>query len=515
MSSFKKTEIIRFPDQRVDPGGESGWGPWKHPVILKEYGAINKIDISPVEPNYLAITSYSKVLLYNPVIKSLYKTLTKFQDAAFGAKFRRDGKLLCVGTTEGQLKVFDVATKTQLRVLQGHTTAVHRCDFTPDNVNVLSFSDDKTVGLWDLPSETRLETFEGHEDYVRCGAPFHGTADLFVSASYDQTVRMWDRRVGAEPVLTMKHSAPVEDVLVMPGDGMIVSAGGNKVTTWDIAGGGRELVNLSPHHKTVTSLCVADEGRSLVTGSLDRQVKRIDMQSFQVTGSLSFPSSVLSVGVLDGLVVGGMIDGLVQIHEKREEQLADGSRALAAKKKRRTAGFHYLKSTHFEPAAGDIIVDPTHRETELKHDTMLRKYEYSRALDLTLKPFVQKKKPEYAHGVMYELIRREGLKTALVGRDEKSLILLLTFINRFISDTRFSKVIIHAASLLVDIYLPGHGMSDKLEKMFKDLERKLERELRYIEELAKLQGVLDLLIASASAGKMPARAEKEALKAKS
>ena len=168
MRSFKKTEILRFPDSRsVDPGGDGSWARWQYPTAIKEYGAINKIDISPLTPHHIAITSYSKVTLYNPVIKDVYKTMTKFQDAAYGAKFRRDGKLICVGTSEGQLKIFDFATKTLLRILKGHTTAVHRVDFTSNNTHVLSFSDDKTVGVWDLAAEALVDTYSGHTDYIR------------------------------------------------------------------------------------------------------------------------------------------------------------------------------------------------------------------------------------------------------------------------------------------------------------------------------------------------------------
>ena len=54
----------------------------------------------------------------------MHKSLTKFQDTAFGGRWRKDGGLLVAGTGESQVKVFDVATKTMLRVLKGHTAAV-------------------------------------------------------------------------------------------------------------------------------------------------------------------------------------------------------------------------------------------------------------------------------------------------------------------------------------------------------------------------------------------------------
>lgn len=507
MRHFKKTEIIRFPDARsVDPGGgDESWSRWEHPTTIKEYGAINKIDISSQSPHHLAITSYSKVTLYNPVIRDVYKTVAKFQDAAYGAKFRRDGKLFGVGTSEGQLKIFDFATKTLLRILRGHTTAVHRLDFTSDNTHVLSFSDDKTVGFWDLAAETLTDSYSEHTDYIRCGFACMQSPDLFLSGSYDQTVRMWDRRTGTNSVLTFNHGAPVEDLVVMPGDSLLVSAGGTKVKIWDIAGGGRELITMNPHHKTVTCLCLAsDKGGNcgVVSGSLDRHAKLHDLQSFKVTGSLSFPNSLLSVGVCNDFVVGGMVDGIVQIYNKREDGYVDGVK-VESKKEVKRRNHRYLKYTHFEAAPGDIVVDAANRNIELRHDTLLRKYEMSKALDQTLKPYVQRKKPEYAHSLLYELIRRESLRTALTGRDDRSLLLVLSYLNKYLLDQRFFKVLSHVANEVIDLYLRTPNMSENVLKSFNDMRKKLERELAYIEEMSKLQGVLNLVISAASSSTEP------------
>lgn len=64
---------------------------------------------------------------------------------------------------------------------------------------------------------------------------------------------MWDIRSG-ECIAVMDHGAPVEDLIVYPGGGIIVSAGGRNVKLWDILGGFREVDTLSNHHKTVTAL---------------------------------------------------------------------------------------------------------------------------------------------------------------------------------------------------------------------------------------------------------------------
>jgi len=105
MPKFKRTEIVEFPKRSVDLTEGNTWARLEHPTTIQEYGAINRIDIAPDAPHLVAITSYAKVQIYNADINEVHKTLTKFQDAAFGARFRRDSQLLAVGTSEGVVKV--------------------------------------------------------------------------------------------------------------------------------------------------------------------------------------------------------------------------------------------------------------------------------------------------------------------------------------------------------------------------------------------------------------------------
>lgn len=48
---------------------------------------------------------------------------------------------------------------------------VHRCFFTSDNYHIASFSDDKTVNVWDIASETKVYSYNEHTVSVEVNNP--------------------------------------------------------------------------------------------------------------------------------------------------------------------------------------------------------------------------------------------------------------------------------------------------------------------------------------------------------
>lgn len=50
----------------------------------------------------------------------VHKNYNRFKEAAHGAVFRNDGRLLLAGSDESAVKLFDVSSKHLLRVFKGH-----------------------------------------------------------------------------------------------------------------------------------------------------------------------------------------------------------------------------------------------------------------------------------------------------------------------------------------------------------------------------------------------------------
>lgn len=201
------------------------------PVLIKEFGPIDYIDFSPVEPHYFAVTCSVRVQLYNPITKLVTKTYSRFKEAAYGGCFRKDGKLLCVGGEEAVVRLFNISSNSMLRIFSGHKAAVHRVSFTTDDLHIASFSDDKTVALWDIPSEKQLISFNEHTDYIRAGAVSPVSTDVLLSGGYDKIINMYDTRTNKK-ILSVNHDAPVESLLFLPTGGIFLSAGITSVIFW-------------------------------------------------------------------------------------------------------------------------------------------------------------------------------------------------------------------------------------------------------------------------------------------
>ena len=69
-----------------------------------------------------------------------------------------------------------------------------------------------------------VATLTGHHDYVRCGAAVPSADSLYLSGSYDHSVRLWDMRSGICTTV-MDHGAPVECLLPFASGAALLSAG--------------------------------------------------------------------------------------------------------------------------------------------------------------------------------------------------------------------------------------------------------------------------------------------------
>ncbi|XP_014244420.1 U3 small nucleolar RNA-associated protein 15 homolog [Cimex lectularius] len=502
MTHFKKTNVKIFakPSQKVTPDTVY-WKQLGVPVHLKEFGPINSIDFSPVEPYYFAVTCSARVQIYNPITKLVHKNLSRFRENAYGGKFRSDGQLLCAGSEEQLVKLFDVHSKSLLRIFRGHTAAVRRCNFTSDRTHIVSFSDDKTVRVWDIPCEEQIFQCDAHDDYVRAGAVSPVSPTVLLSGSYDKKLRMFDTRTKSEPVFTVDHGYPVESVIFLPSGGIFISAGGTELRVWDALAGGRLLARVSQHHKTITSLCLASNNTRLLSGSLDRHVKIYDVSTYKVVHNLDYSNAILSLGVSanDEVLAVGTVDGIVSVQRKE----INNTEPLERRKKEGRKSYRYAADKSTTAVNVDSVVPLDKKYGQSKHDAFLRKFQYSKALDSVLVPFVVHKNPHITVSVFQELIRRKGLHSAIAGKEGKSLLVVLRFLLKYLGDYRFFRVLIDVFNVILDVFEEKlENLSPEVIELFKRLHSRIKEEEALTREMLGLSGVIKMFLSASTSNEV-------------
>jgi WD40 repeat protein len=105
---------------------------------------------------------------------------------------------------------------------EGHKDRVSGVAITHDGRHALSASWDNTLRVWDLTTGQSIRTLQGHNDRVSA-LTITPNGDRAVSASDDQTLRVWDVQSGVE-ILTFTAERAMMNCAVTP-DGRTVVAG--------------------------------------------------------------------------------------------------------------------------------------------------------------------------------------------------------------------------------------------------------------------------------------------------
>jgi WD40 repeat protein len=116
--------------------------------------------------------------------------------SAWAVAFAPNGRTALSASDDKTLRLWDVASGSELRRFKGHTDLVKAVAFAPDGHTVLSGAWDRTLRLWDVANGAELRRFTDHIDQINAVAFVPGCR-VALSASEDKTLRLWDLASGA------------------------------------------------------------------------------------------------------------------------------------------------------------------------------------------------------------------------------------------------------------------------------------------------------------------------------
>ena len=240
-------------------------------------------------------------------------------------------RFVATGSYDQTVRIWDPATRREVRNLVGHAAAVTAISVSPDGRFLASASRDKTVRVWDPISGKEVFVLAGHTDWIFSVAWSHDGKRL-VSSSADRTVRVWDTAERRELLCCEGHKGIVTQVRFLPSwQRQVISASyDTSLRIWSLSDGALAKSLGTPSMEAVRALAISPEGEYAFSGGADSQVRVWDLATGSVDALAGHTGPVVALASPDGNTLGsGSHDGTIKIWDvsaRREMKTLRGHR---------------------------------------------------------------------------------------------------------------------------------------------------------------------------------------------
>lgn len=151
---------------------------------------IGSMDISP-DGSKIALSCYHKIQIWSLISNKQILSIDDNSVNGFAIKYSHAGKLLAVGTVDGEIKFFDPSNLTLKYILTGHFKPVLSVSFSKDDKYLVSGSSDQMAKVWNMPTKKEIKSLVNvHKGMIKA-VVFNPQTYSFATSGSDKTIKIW------------------------------------------------------------------------------------------------------------------------------------------------------------------------------------------------------------------------------------------------------------------------------------------------------------------------------------
>lgn len=197
--------------------------------------------------------------------------------AISAAHFSPDGKTFLTASLDSTVRIWSVASGSQLRLFQVGNDYVRSARFSPDGRYIIATSNGGIAVILSVESGKRLTDFRQHKGRVFAGA-FSPDGTRVVTASDDNTVRVWDPMTGHQFAVLWHSGFVYTAEYSKDGHYVVTTSADGNARLWNSATG-ELLVTYAGHSGPVVSATFSCGAHQLLTSSADGTARIWDVST--------------------------------------------------------------------------------------------------------------------------------------------------------------------------------------------------------------------------------------------
>lgn len=226
------------------------------------------------------------------------------------------GKLLALAGDDHVVRLWDVTSTREVRLLREHTDWVRTVAFSPDGQTLATAGNDRRLLLWD-PEAGQLRRVLATQDSAITAIRFSPDGTQLAACGFNDTVLLYDLETGA---VTQRLGCGCDDMRAIafsPDGAQLAAAGRDGRVMWWNTGTGEIVHEAQPHRQRVRGVAFSHDGAQVISAGEDRQLSVMNARDGKLEFTLSTrPAKTLALNAFaNGQVATSGSDNQIRLWE--------------------------------------------------------------------------------------------------------------------------------------------------------------------------------------------------------